>query len=139
MSRGMEQTSIIRPTILVIDDDPNTRTLLCLWVEELGLNGEPASSWQSGLSRLRLRNDGNPITGIVLDFHMPGTNGDLVLKELADRYPAVPVILTLEPFQVDTHFTDVEREGPQFVVKPVSRQNFQTACIAEFFGQDIPD
>lgn len=126
-------------TILVIDDEQNTRTLLCLWMEELGLKGEQANNGHSGLSRLALTRARGQIDGIVLDFHMPFFGGETVLQELAARFPALPIIVAVEPGQSDETGKALRLGARAFVMKPVDRRDFQQKCAAVFLKQDRHD
>lgn len=135
MSHNVEPPPTPMRTILVIDDDQNTRTLLCLWIEELGLKGEQANNGHSGLSRLALTRTRGQIDGIVLDFHMPFFGGDTVLQELADRFPALPVIVAVEPDQHDETGKAIRLGARAFVTKPIDRRDFQQKCAAVFLTQ----
>lgn len=140
MSRNMDPPpQPTRTTILVIDDDQNTRTLLCLWIEELGLKGEQANNGHSGLSRLALTRARGQIDGIVLDFHMPFFGGETVLQELAARFPALPVIVSVEPSRSDDTGKAIHLGARACVTKPVDRRDFQQKCAAVFLKQDRHD
>ncbi len=79
-------------TILVIDDEPDIREVVCLVLEELGgWQADQAGSGQEGLAKAGVQ----PWDAILLDVSMPDMDGVAVFKELQARpsTQAVPVIL----------------------------------------------
>ncbi|MFM7218853.1 MAG: response regulator [Nodosilinea sp.] len=79
-------------TILVIDDEPDIREVVCLVLEELGgWQADQAGSGQEGLAKAGAQ----PWDAILLDVSMPDMDGVAVFKELQARpsTQAVPVIL----------------------------------------------
>jgi CheY-like chemotaxis protein len=79
-------------TILVIDDEPDIREVVCLVLEELGgWQSDQAGSGQEGLAKAGAQ----PWDAILLDVSMPDMDGVAVFKELQVRPStrAIPVIL----------------------------------------------
>ncbi len=78
--------------ILVIDDEPDIREVVCLALEELGgWQPDQAGSGQEGLAKAGTQ----PWDAILLDVSMPDMDGVAVFKELQARpsTQAIPVIL----------------------------------------------
>lgn len=138
-NRSRQDVSARTRTILVIDDDRDTRTLLCRWLEEQGFNSESENNGHSGLSRLTLQKQRGPIDGIVLDLHMPFFDGAFVLGELLQQYPELPVIVTIETQQADEARKAVRMGARALVLKPVDHADFRHTCAAIFLSQAIPD
>ena len=98
-------------TILVIEDDPPTRDLICRSIESLGYAGHAASNGRSGLAWLEAN---KAPSLIVLDLMMPEMDGFEFLRELRQRPGLVylPVIvvtakeLTNEDIQLLSGQTD---------------------------------
>lgn len=87
----MKNTST--PRILVVDDDPGIRSLLCTVVKMEGLGCDSATDGAEALRKVRE----SRFDLIVLDLMMPTFNGYKVCEELslmADR-PAVLVMTAL--------------------------------------------
>lgn len=79
-------------TILVIDDEPDIREVVCLVLEELGgWQPDQAGSGQEGLAKAGVQ----PWDAILLDVSMPDMDGVAVFKELQARPSTrvIPVIL----------------------------------------------
>jgi CheY-like chemotaxis protein len=82
------------PTVLVIDDSPDTLKLLSIYLSRTGFQVVTACSAEDGLAKLRH----HAIDALVLDAKMPGANGGHVCRVLQEdpAYAArrhVPVIV----------------------------------------------
>jgi len=82
---------MIRPVILVVDDDAPILLLMKNLLREYGFEAVPASSGGQALDEARKRTPNL----ILLDRNMPGMNGDEVLRELRsdDVLAEVPVLI----------------------------------------------
>lgn len=76
--------------VLVVDDDPDWREFLRHALEDLGYEPVEASSGQEALARIH--SDGD-CRVMLLDLHMPGMNGEEVIRQLRGEGPQV-VFLT---------------------------------------------
>jgi CheY-like chemotaxis protein len=74
--------------ILIIEDDAIMREALAEWLEGAGYGVRKAADGSAGLAALRLA---APAL-VVTDIRMPGTSGAMVIAELNQRYPEIPVI-----------------------------------------------
>jgi DNA-binding NtrC family response regulator len=78
-------------SVLVIDDDPAVRTVVCQMLELLGLDVTGAAGGAQGIE---LFTDANhQFDLVVLDWVMPAVSGEHVLKVVRERAPQMPVIL----------------------------------------------
>jgi CheY-like chemotaxis protein len=78
------------PTILCIDDDSETLALRRHFLQSCGYAVVTASSGPDGL---RVISGKGSIDLILLDYMMPGMNGDEVARRLKGEYPKVPVVV----------------------------------------------
>jgi two-component system response regulator (stage 0 sporulation protein F) len=76
-------------TILVVDDEPMIRDLLCAQLEGLGHEVATAASGQEGLEYLART---LPAL-LLLDLYMPDLNGVQTLEQIRRRWPALPVVV----------------------------------------------
>ena len=74
--------------ILIIEDDAIMREALAEWLAGAGYGVRKAADGTSGLDAVKFA---VPAL-VVTDIHMPGTSGAMVIAELKQRYPEVPVI-----------------------------------------------
>jgi CheY-like chemotaxis protein len=74
--------------ILIIEDDAIMREALAEWLEAAGHGVRKAADGSAGLAAV----ESAAPTLVVTDIHMPGTSGAVVILELKQRYPEIPVI-----------------------------------------------
>ncbi|NKJ22386.1 two-component regulator propeller domain-containing protein [Dyella sp. SG609] len=75
--------------ILVVDDHPQSRDMLCDLLDGFGFESVPAESGEEALSALQKQ----AIDLVVTDQFMPGMDGWALLRALRSEYAAVPVLL----------------------------------------------
>ena len=81
-----------RDRVVVIDDDPDFRELLALWLRDWGLTCVAASSCDEALPLLE-RERGR-LRVVLLDYFMPGLSPSVCAREILDRVdPGVGVVL----------------------------------------------
>ncbi len=83
--------------ILCVDDDAATLRLRKLLLEAAGYSVLTAPS---GAGALQLLAGGTRVDLVVLDYVMPGMNGDELAQKLRDQYPEVRLILASAAEQV---------------------------------------
>jgi CheY-like chemotaxis protein len=83
--RKVSPTIPMAPTfqVLVVEDDPGTRTLFRAVLERLGLTVTPAADGEEALERLGEQ----WFDAVVLDLFMHGTDGVTVIRELLSIAP----------------------------------------------------
>lgn len=118
-------------TILVVDDHPLNRDVLGQMLEQAGARVVQAASGEDAL----LRSKG--VDAVLLDLHMPGMDGEAVLRELRARQPSLPVLM-LTADTVGETTERLQREGAVAVLhKPVFETRLFNA-LAEALGQPLP-
>ncbi|MGE0529345.1 MAG: response regulator [Bdellovibrionales bacterium] len=78
-----------KPSILIVDDDAVSLTLLSKLVGQLGCVVLQASDGMEALDILRQ----HPMTLVIADYDMPNLNGLDLLKQAKSEFPTVPYIL----------------------------------------------
>jgi DNA-binding response OmpR family regulator len=108
------------PEIMVVDDDPDTLSLLARYIRREGFTVVEASS---GAECLRLVKERRPDV-IVLDLMMPEMDGFAVCRSLrADADTAeIPIILLTARDDVETRAEGMELGVSDFIAKPIVRQ-----------------
>lgn len=102
------------PTVLVIDDDDETRELLARGLAREGFHVVTAADWEQGLRRAR---EVGPDL-ITLDALMPDTDGWTVLRALKDdaEMAHIPVVMTT----LVSEGRAVEPRLPEYLLKPLA-------------------
>jgi len=74
--------------ILIIEDDEIMREALADWLQAMGYGVRKAADGKAGLAAVKLA---APAL-VVTDIHMPGKSGAVVIAELKQGYPEIPII-----------------------------------------------
>jgi DNA-binding response OmpR family regulator len=75
------------PKILVVDDEPDIRDILCSFFREFGYEVSAAAGAREALSIL----DQEPIPVMLLDLNMPGMNGLDLCRAIRPRLPGARI------------------------------------------------
>ncbi|MBG7614478.1 response regulator transcription factor [Brevundimonas sp. BAL450] len=101
-----------RPRLLVVDDDPGIREVLCDYLDRHGYAAEPAASAAEMDRALQAR----PADLVVLDVMMPGEDGLSACRRLASRGQAV-VMLSAMGEETD-RIVGLELGADDYLAKP---------------------
>jgi len=74
--------------ILIIEDDAVMREALADWLQAAGYRVRKAADGSAGLAAVKLAAP----TLVVTDICMPGASGAVVIAELRQGYPQIPII-----------------------------------------------
>ncbi len=75
-------------TVLVIDDDQTTRTVIGVAVEELGHQATYALDGEEGVEMVR----SNAYDVVFMDLAMPNKNGLIAIQEIIKEFPATKIV-----------------------------------------------
>jgi PAS domain S-box-containing protein len=103
-------------TILVVDDEPNLRELLCGGAERRGFHALAARDGYEALEVYRARRDA--IAVVVLDWGLPGVDGGAVFAQLKEMNPNVDVIGISGYLEPDMKERMLELGVREFLHKP---------------------
>jgi CheY-like chemotaxis protein len=98
------------PWILVVEDEEDIRDIICMVLEDAGVQAVPAGDGREALDRMRL---GPPPRLIVLDMMMPGMDGwEFRRAQLEDpRLAAIPVLVLSGDGQVQRKAAEIGAVG----------------------------
>ena len=112
---------MIRPRVLVADDDPSIRQLLCTIVRRERFEVDAAANGGEAIARLQQ----HEYAVILLDLMMPRKNGFDVIEYLREHPPATkPVVLVITAY-ADQKFREVDPS----IVAGVLRKPFEIADL----------
>ena len=74
--------------VLVVDDDPDMRELLCAHLEEAGYRAEPACNGSDALKKHQQRD----CSLAVVDIFMPDKDGLETIAALRQQQPRLPIL-----------------------------------------------
>src|ERR1051326_7471461 len=106
----------MKPTILIVDDEPGVRTALSGVLHDEGYTVEAVSSGEACLERLTR----GPVDLIVLDVWLPGMDGLATLARLRERQIDAQVVLISGPGNIESAVRAIKMGAFDFVEKPLS-------------------
>jgi two-component system response regulator HydG len=110
-------------TILLVDDDEDTRALLGDLLRNRGYSVELAESAAECLERVK----DTAIDIVVTDIQMPGMSGIALCGELHDRHPDVLSIVLTGVGDVDNAIAAIRAGAHDFLIKPASVDALQVS------------
>src|SRR5688500_16166017 len=113
--------------VLVVDDEPQVRTLVRLVLEDAAIDVAEAGDATEALALCRSRD----FAVVVLDIGLPGTSGLEVLRVLHDTQPGLPVIMLTGATGEDDRVLALDSGAHDYIVKPFSnRELLARVCRA---------
>src|SRR5664279_4672376 len=121
------------PLLAVVDDDADVRIALTRLVSSAGFAVE---TFASGAEFLHSVQDHEPDC-VVLDLHMPETNGFDVQGALARVHPAVPVVVMTGHDTPESRARAAQMGAKVYLCKPINDEAL-LAAIGEAIGGVSP-
>ncbi len=106
----------MKPTILIVDDEPGVRSSLSGVLRDEGYQVEAVSSGEACLDRVSR----SPVDLIVLDVWMPGMDGLATLAKLRERQVDAQVVLISGHGSIESAVKAIKLGAFDFVEKPLS-------------------
>jgi two-component system, NtrC family, nitrogen regulation response regulator NtrX len=106
----------VKPTILIVDDEPGVRTSLTGVLRDEGYSVEAVASGEECLDRLTR----GPIDLVVLDVWLPGMDGLATLARLRERQVDSQVVLISGHGNIESAVRAIKMGAFDFVEKPLS-------------------
>lgn len=118
-----------KPTILIIDDDPDTLDLLRIELEPSGYKALTATSWDEARDCIENSFESKlAINIIILDLMMPVHSGFDVLRALPAMIDPVPPVIVLSAMtSLEDNIKAREMGAMKFLTKPTKRQTLLDA------------
>ena len=121
-------------TILVVEDDEDTRDFFVLLLMDAGYEVRAAGSGRGGLDQLA---DG-PVDAAMLDLRLPDMNGLTLSRLIHERMPRIPIMLVTAD-DLDQHWMRAARTAgvTDILPKPFWPQTLLDRLAALFTASDI--
>src|SRR6059036_2007025 len=111
-------------SILVVDDDKNTRDYLAAFLTSSGFIAECLESGDEAIERLAA---GYSPSMILLDIMLPGKDGIEVLSNLKSVYPSLPIIILSGIGQIKTVVEAMKMGASDYLTKPFEEEALELA------------
>jgi DNA-binding NtrC family response regulator len=113
-----------KQSILVVDDDKNTRDYLAAFLGSSGYEVESLGSGDEAIERL---GSGCSPSMILLDVMLPGKDGIEVLANVKAIYPAIPIIILSGIGQIKTVVEAMKMGASDYLTKPFEEEALELA------------
>lgn len=113
--------SAVWPSILVVDDEKNTREGLAKFLEGLDYDVERASSGEEALGKIE--KDRPDI--VLTDIRMPGMDGTALLEKIKAKYPEIIVIALTAYGTVENAVKAIKVGAFHYLMKPVNLEELE--------------
>jgi putative two-component system response regulator len=110
-------------TLLIVDDEPAIRRLLCQKLSREGYLCQEASDAEQTLNMLAT----NPIALVLLDIKMPGKSGTEVLPEIKSGYPDTVVIMATAIIDINVAIQCLKQGADDYICKPFNLEELSLA------------
>jgi len=115
----MKDSHGFAPTILIVDDDQDTRSIFEKFLRRDGMQVVTAESGKEGLAAFRDRS----IDLVLLDLLMPEIDGLAVLRQIREGPPAhVPVLIVTVWDNPEARSEATRLCAREYLVKPIFRE-----------------
>ena len=104
------------PKILIVDDEPRIRQLICEHLQHGGFACEEATDGSAALAQLGR----GGIDLVILDIMMPFMDGMTCLREMRKRHIDTPVIMLTARGEEYDRIAGLESGADDYIVKPFS-------------------
>jgi len=105
--------------LLIVEDEPNYRTVLRLMLADLDVIIEEAADGAAGLQKITALEDaGTPVDLVISDVNMPNVSGLELLRTLQARRHAPPVVIVTAYANVDDAVAAMQLGAIDYLTKP---------------------
>jgi len=119
-------------TILIVDDEENTRIGLAKLLYQDGYQAEAVANGFEALDYLGKKT----VDLVITDINMPGMNGLVFLRELTQSYPDIKVIMITAYGGVGSYLESMNLGALEYLNKPFNIEKLRTA-IRRTINQSI--
>lgn len=124
---GLFSGQTYRGGVLVVDDEPDIRTIVRMTLEKLKYYVVEAADGQQAINLLNEGENPMVIDVIITDIRMPKINGTEAIDYFQREYPSVPLIVLTGFPDLDLAMQLIKRGVTDYLVKPVERERLLTA------------
>ncbi|MCB9636260.1 MAG: response regulator, partial [Sandaracinus sp.] len=124
---GTAQVGAVAPTgrLVVVDDEPVLLRALAVALQYAGHAVEAFTTPEAALARIA--SEPSSVDALVVDLHMPGTNGFEVMRRVRELRPKLPVVLLTGRLDGATREAAVEAGANEVLPKPCPLQELEDA------------
>jgi putative nucleotidyltransferase with HDIG domain len=125
---GLSSTPYPTARVLIVDDEPSSRTMLAIMLAQEGISCKTAAGAEEALEILET----GPIDAVIADLQMPGVSGMQLLAEVRRRYPKLAFLIGTGVDDVRVGVRAMREGADDYLVKPF-QSDIVMACLERAF------
>ncbi|MCW5892490.1 MAG: sigma-54-dependent Fis family transcriptional regulator [bacterium] len=122
-----------QPKVLVVEDDPDIRNILALFLGEKGFQVKVAESGDRALEMLHEE----PMDLILSDVRMPGMSGLDLLRDVKERDPDIQLVLMSAYSNVRDAVDAIQMGAADYVEKPIDFRRLERVLQTVLEKRDL--
>ena len=126
-SAGMFSGHVSEGHVLVVDDEPDVRKVVCMTLEKAGYHVLEAEDGKQAIEEIRKGENSLTLDVIITDIRMPHMNGIDVINYYRKEWPTVPLIVLTGFPDIDMATALLQYGVVDYLVKPVEGEKLRRA------------
>jgi DNA-binding response OmpR family regulator len=122
----------VKQRILVVDDEPQMRELLSMYLNQKGFQATAAGTSEEALRKVREK----PVDGAILDINLGGEDGLQLLSNLKTFNPGLRVIMLTGMGFVEDLLQEAQQKGADGYVSKVLPLDELVLTLQKALGAD---
>ena len=115
----------LRPSILIVDDEPDICRALSDLLEHEGYHVASSERGMDAIAKIHER----PFSVVLLDLGLPDIDGSMVLRSVTEIYPNLPVII-LTAYATEEKAVALLQQGAfAFLTKPYNKEQLKATLV----------
>jgi PAS domain S-box-containing protein len=124
--------ALTQARVLVVDDNPSAREILCEMLRGFGLAVSAAASGEEAVSAIKAALTDHPFDIVFLDWRMPGLDGIATAGEVREIASPPKLIMVTAYGREDVREKSVAASIDAFLVKPVNRSSLLDVLVGMY-------
>jgi len=118
-----------REYIMVVDDDPDIRSLLKRFLEKKDYEVSSFGTAEEALDEINKRKPGL----VLMDINLPGMDGITALKKLKEKHADIGVIMISGNTELETAKQSVSMGAYDYIMKPFNMEYLELCVLTKIF------
>jgi PAS domain S-box-containing protein len=115
----------LRPSILIVDDEPDICRALSDLLEHEGYHVASAQRGMDAIAKIHER----PFSVVLLDLGLPDIDGSTVLRSVTEIYPNLPVIILTAYATEEKAIALLQQGAFAFLTKPYNKEQLKATLV----------
>jgi PAS domain S-box-containing protein len=115
----------LRPSILIVDDEPDICRTLSDLLEHEGYDVASAEKGKDAIAKIHER----PFSAVLLDLGLPDIDGSTVLRSVTEVYPNLPIIILTACATEEKGAALLQQGAFAFLTKPYNNEQLKATLV----------